>query len=567
VNAFLFLVTHSARNRFRSQLTRARSPRYAAALIVGGAYLWLFLVRQTPHSGGFGSLLLGQPTEMIVSLLALVTLMGAWVFGSDTTALAFTPAELSLLFPAPLSRRALIGYKLYRAQIAVLFNALIWVFVLRRGGTFLPSPLRAIGIWLLFSTLNLHRLAAALVRASWREHGTSGARRHWTSAVFFGVLVALIGVGLFQERAALAHASGVGQFFITLGRVLAKRPASIGLLPFHLVVAPTFARSVSDWEQLILPALVVCLLHPWWVLRTDAAFEDAAIVASAARVKKLEAMRSRRSAVAVGTSRPATSTLRLAAQGHPAMAIVWKNMLCLRRTAQLRLFIGPTVMALALGAAVSEGARDAGAFITSSALMLGLMMMVFGGRLIRNDLRHDMLHLPLLKSLPIGSGDIVLAEVASSALPMAALQFVLLVIAFVASLNTEMLPLAIEIRIGLLIASPFVVLALNGALLTIQNGTAVLFPSWIRLGPAVNTGVETLGQNVLATVANLFSLAIALIVPLLVGYVAVMFLHEPRAASVALIAIVASVLLGLETYGAIRVVGRALGRAEPPSTG
>ncbi len=40
-----------------------------------------------------------------------------------------------MLFPAPLSRRGLIGYKLFRAQIAVLINALIWVFVLRRGGT------------------------------------------------------------------------------------------------------------------------------------------------------------------------------------------------------------------------------------------------------------------------------------------------------------------------------------------------------------------------------------------------------------------------------------------------
>src|SRR5439155_21876834 len=129
---------------------------YAAALIVGAVYVWAFLVRPSPHAS-FGKFLLGQPTEMLVTLLAFLTLAGAWVFGSDTTALAFTQAELSMLFPAPLSRRALIGYKLYRAQIAVMFNALIWVFVLRRGGNFLPSPLRAIGIWALFSTLNLHR--------------------------------------------------------------------------------------------------------------------------------------------------------------------------------------------------------------------------------------------------------------------------------------------------------------------------------------------------------------------------------------------------------------------------
>ena len=41
----------------------------------------------------------------------------------------------------------------------------------------------------------------------------------------------------------------------------------------------------------------------------------------------------------------------------------------------------------------------------------------------------------------------------------------------------------------------------------------MLFPAWIRLGPAVSTGVEALGQNVLATMANLISLALALVVP------------------------------------------------------
>ena len=141
-------------------MRRVRSPRYAAALLVGGLYIWAFLFRpmRTP---GISSLFLGQGTEMIVTLLAVLTLMGSWVFGADATALAFTQAEVSILFSAPLSRRRLIGYKLFRAQIAVLINSLIWVFVLRRGGTILPSPLRAISLWVLFSTLNLHRLGAA----------------------------------------------------------------------------------------------------------------------------------------------------------------------------------------------------------------------------------------------------------------------------------------------------------------------------------------------------------------------------------------------------------------------
>jgi hypothetical protein len=38
------------------------------------------------------------------------------VVGSDTTALAFTQAEVSLLFTAPISRRGLILYKMARRR-------------------------------------------------------------------------------------------------------------------------------------------------------------------------------------------------------------------------------------------------------------------------------------------------------------------------------------------------------------------------------------------------------------------------------------------------------------------
>jgi hypothetical protein len=564
VNAFLYLTWTSARNRVWFQLRRVRSPRYAAALIVGVVYIWSFLLRPTSHTSTT-SAFLGLPTEMLVTLFAVLTLMGTWVFGSDTTALAFTPAEVSLLFPGPLSRRQLIGYKLYRAQIAVLFNALIWVFVLRRGGTALPSPLRAIGIWALFSTLNLHRLGAAILRSSWREHRGAGFRRSIWSVAVFAAIGGCVAAGVISHRGELFGAQNAGAFFGALGRTLASSPAIIGLYPFHLVVAPTFAHSIGEWRGEIPWALLVLVAHVLWVFHADTAFEDAAIEASAERAKRLEAQRARRTVAAVRAPRPATKTIHLAARGHPALAIVWKNTLCLRRTAQLRLFIGPLVMALAVGAATA-GSGGLPEFLSTTAITLAAMMLLFGGRLIRNDLRHDMLHLPLLKSLPIAPADIVLAEVTSAALPMSIIQFLLVLIAFAAMLALAAPPFAPSIQVALLCASPFAVAALNLALLTIQNATAVLFPAWIRLGPAVNTGVEALGQNVLATVANLISLGLALVIPVGISWLVVVLLHQQRPVTVALIIIVSAIVLALETYGGMRVLGRALARAEPPQT-
>jgi hypothetical protein len=563
VRALLYLATISARNRFLSALRRARSPRYAAALIAGGLYIWSFLFRPM-RNASVASMFLGQGTEMLVTLLTVLTLMGSWVFGADATALAFTQAEVTMLFSAPLSRRRLIGYKLFKAQIAVLINSLIWVFVLGRGSTILPSPLRAISIWVLFSTLSLHRLGAALVRSSWAAHGRFGAKRHrWSIVVFAAIGLALV-AGLAENRHELMNAPDSGAFFRTLGRILATAPAIWGLGPFRLVVSPTFATSAAEWSQLIWPALIVLALHTLWVLRTDTEFEEAALEASVERARRLEAMRTRRT-FSLAPPRAPTSTISLASHGHPALAIIWKNILCLKRTAQLRVFVGPLAMAIAVGMAFTTG-LDTAAHIAVSSLLFAGLLLIFGGRLIRNDLRQDMQHLPLIKALPIAPGQIVLAEVASAALPIAAVQFTLLVISYVALFVTRTYWVSAEIRSGLLIAAPFACLAFNAALITIQNGMAVLFPAWVRLGPVVTTGVEALGQNVLAMIANLVSLGLGMVLPAVVAWAAVTAMGQSRAVSIALAVIIASTVLGLETYGAMRFIGRSLAKAEPLQT-
>lgn len=561
MRALVYLVLTSGKNRWRAAMLRARRPRYAIALIVGILYVWAFLVRPMSRGPAMPGLV-GQPTEMIVTVLAVLTLMGSWVFGSDATALAFSQPEVSLLFPAPLTRRSLIGYKLFRAQIAVLINALIWVYVLRRGGTALPPLLRAIGLWSLFSTLNLHRLGSSLVRTSWREHGGAGVKRNrWAWLVFIAVGVALIW-SLVEHRAELAMSDGPGPFFTGLGHAFSSAPASWALFPFHLVVAPTFAATAAEWRQVIGPALLVLAFHAWWVLRADTAFEDAAIEASAERARRLEAMRNRRALGVSAPPRRVKSTLALASVGHPALAIIWKNILCLRRTAQLRVFIGPVVMAVILGGAFSEDG-DARAIVATSALIFAGMLLVFGGRMIRNDMRQDMQHLALLKVLPMASTELMLAEVASSALPMAVLQLSLLIVGFIAAALTNY-PLIDEgVRLGCVLAAPIAVVALNMALMTIQNGTAVLFPAWVRLGPTVATGVEALGQNVLATTANLVSLALALVIPAIVGILIVHASGGPSPLPLALGLIAASLVLAVETMGALKILGRVFAKAEP----
>ncbi len=460
-------------------------------------------------------------------------------------------------------------YKLYRAQSAILINALIWVFLLKRGGTAIPSPLRALSFWVLFSTLNLHRLGAALVRSSWTAHGKSGVRRNEAAWAFFVAVVGLLAAALFMNRDVLIAATDPEGFLRALAYALRSAPAVVALYPVNIALSPVFATTAGGWLRAIAPAIALLVVHLLWVLRTDASFEDAAIEASAARAKRVEAARARRSVAQAAAPRAATGgrTIQLASHGHPAGAIFWKNMLCLRRTAQWRLFIGPAAIAISGGAAISGGVSDVGAVVAATATILAVTLFVFGGRLIRNDLRHDMLNLAMIKTLPMSASEIVLAEVASSALPMAAIQFALVVVAFIASVFANASVIGMSLRLAILVAAPFAIVALNAALMTIQNGIAVLFPSWLRLGATVNSGVEALGQNVLSTAANLVSLAIALIVPAAIGFVAVKVMAEPRAMTVAVLVIVVSMVLAVETYGAMKVLGRVLAKAEPIQAG
>jgi len=231
-------------------------------------------------------------------------------------------------------------------------------------------------------------------------------------------------------------------------------------------------------------------------------------------------------------------------------------------------------MSIALGMAFTTG-QDTAVHIAFSALIFAGLLTVFGGRLIRNDLRQDMQHLPLIKSLPMAASDIVLAEVTSAVLPMAGAQLALLIISYVSFMFTPRHAISADVRLALIASAPFAVLAINGALITIQNAMAVLFPAWVRLGPVVTTGVEALGQNVLAMVANLFALGLGLIVPVIIAAALVRWgasntsltasLAKPS--TIASVVIVASIVLALETYGAMRFLGRALARAEPLQTG
>jgi len=98
-----YLTFRSVANRVSRQAARLRTPRYLLALVLGAGWLgFIFWGQQPPPPGAAAG-------AWVVPAGALITLglvLWIWVSGGDRAALAFSPAEVTFLFPAPLPRRA-----------------------------------------------------------------------------------------------------------------------------------------------------------------------------------------------------------------------------------------------------------------------------------------------------------------------------------------------------------------------------------------------------------------------------------------------------------------------------
>jgi hypothetical protein len=571
IGAFVYLTLCSVRNRLTWQLRRLRSPRYAAALAAGALYFWYLFFRpdsSAPLNGVVG----GSWSLLVGSLLLAGLAANWWLIGGHRGALAFSPAEVHFLFPAPVTRRGLIHFKLLRAQSLILVNTLLWVGLLGRGRTELNSGLRALALWTLFSTLHLHRLGASLVRAGAMEHGASGVRRGALPFAIFSAAFVALAWALMTAAPALraAWAAGLFPFLTEAGRALqAPVPATI-LLPFRAILAPGLATTAAEWAREMVPAVAIMFAHYAWVMQTDAAFEEAAVEASTRRAARLAARGG--SAPVVPSHTVARSTrIPLRPTGHPAVAILWKNLVSVTRAVRLIQILVP-FLAGALALLVVTAMQPGGTAVTQLAGVLLLswsgLLIATGPLWIRYDLRQDLPRLELLRSYPLPGWAVVTAEIAASTVILTTAQIALLVLSYLAYLGDPTVDLSIGRRTALLAAAAVALPAINVLALTIQNAAALLFPAWVRLGSARPGGVEAMGQSLITTVATLLLLLLLLLVPGGAGG-ALAYLLRPAMGDWAAVPglLLAVALVGLEMVPIARWLGRVFERTDPSAVG
>src|SRR5262245_20092122 len=195
ISALVYLQYHSIRNRLVRPFPRLKQPKYFMFALVGVLYFtfylnrWGMVARNGPAGRTDGDRLL---YELIGATALFVIVFLAWIIPHERAALAFTEAEVAFLFPAPITRRGLVHFKLLRCQTAILFTTLLLTLVTNRVGG--HAWTRAVGWWLVLSTLNLHFLGSSFARTLLLDRGISNWQRRVAVLLILVVLATGIAV-------------------------------------------------------------------------------------------------------------------------------------------------------------------------------------------------------------------------------------------------------------------------------------------------------------------------------------------------------------------------------------
>ena len=568
VRAFGYLQVMTVYNGVRQRLLRLRQPKYLFGALAGVAYFYFFVIRHLfENSIRNPGAQTGMPPEAVplVAALAGAGLMLffviAWLLPSDRAALQFSEAEVAFLFPAPLSRVALIQFSLLRSQLAIFFSAFLMSLLLRKGGGLGGNPLHhAVGVWLVLATVKLHFVGASFARERLLDFGVRPLLRR---VVVLAVL-ALVAAGCWwwmkrhlslPQRSDFADAHAVINY---VGAILGTAPVSWLLLPFNALVAPFFAQGNAEFLKDLFPAAVLLAAHYLWVVRSHVSFEEASIDRARRRAERSQARRDGKREN--GPAKPRAAPFRLAPQGFVPLAFLWKGLIAAGPFWRLRnwllLSVAVVLGGLWLGADPARHVflKVAGIFIS----MFSVWLLIAGPMFMQRGLRRTFEYLDVFKASPVRGWQIALGELLS---PMAMLAFAqwLLLLAMVLCLvqrggeGLMSAPNVISAAIGIALIN----LPLCGLMLCLPFAGMLVFPAWLVSPGGREAGVEVMGQRLIFVGVYLVTMAIALLPAAVAGGVAWLLvgLFAPVPAALLACAVLAAVVLAVEFAAAVWWLG------------
>lgn len=532
LGALLYLRVTSFRNWLQSRLRRLRQPKYFAGALAFAAYFWFFFYRPITHaprpraSGIVGPEALQAATALattdwlavgfaVGSLALLIFLALMWIVPTKPASLGFSEAEIAFLFPAPVTRRSLVHFRLLSAQFRSLVGGAFMVLFSNRwtmlGGN---AVTHAFGWWFIFSALNLHFSGAGFTLTRLGAMGRAPWRRR---ALVLVLLVAVIAATLARLPAELRlpqPGHDLRPLAVWVTTLTNTAPLNWLLWPMKLVLGPFLAMDLRGFLLALPAALAVITLHYLWVVRTAVAFEDASLAYAEKRAARIAAWRSGNRRTEFSQAKGRSGPFRLASVGRPEFAFLWKNLLSAWPYFTPRVFAGCALFIAATTTWLNTLPAWRGLLsgVGTVALIFAAYALIVGPHFARQDLRSDLPHLDILKTYPLPGWQIVLGQMlAPAAILTGVLWLVLLTAAmtFPAQLNSPWLTPEFRLVTTMTLA------ALTPVVVTLQllvpNTATLLFPGWFQVNRGRGGGVEVVGQRMIFFFAQLLTMVLALL--------------------------------------------------------
>ena len=572
IGALVFLQFWSFVNRITARFRRLKQPKYLFGAIVGGLWVyfyffrWLFVPRRRGGAGfGVEGMAWNVETlELVAAFVLFAVILLGWLIPSKRAALRFSEAEASFLFVAPISRRNLIHFKLLRSQVSILFSVLFLVLVSSRFGRGGAVLYHAVEWWLIMVTLSLHSIGASFVRTMLFDRGISNWQRRLGVLLLLGLMAGV--VGTWAVRALPPLPTETIPDFPSLARyghdLLVSGPMPYLLYPFRLMVRPYFAVGLRELLMALWPALLVIAALYAWVIASEVAFEEASLDESKRIAERVAALRTGRRGVEVGRSPVKRPPFQLAAQGPPAMALLWKNLIAAGQAFTFRrwIFLLGIFVAIPLASGgLGSGVRAIGGTIS---MMLFVFSVIIGPQAFRHDFRQDLSVADILKTYPLSGWQVAFGQLLAPVAVLTAVQWLLIAmfLGFAPSIPELSKSLAIPIALGAALIIP----ALNFVTLIIPNAAVLLFPAWAHSGKDAPQGIEATGQRLIFGIGQFLVLLVALLLPAAV-FAGCFFLGKWTVGllvAVLVASAAAAAVLAVEAFVGIGFLGRLFERLD-----
>lgn len=411
-----------------------------------------------------------------------VFFVSVFMRSSSKHGIYFSPAEIENLFGTPLSRRQLLGYRLFveirTALLASLLSTCTMVI-------FFPNPICSLlGIWLVISLVKLLPIFLALIGETAKAHTYNWQRK----VIGFLFLTALTSIILWQfGQQQFQFDWTKASFDRNLAEIANSTAGMIVLFPFRMFSRVIFASDIDGWLALYASlALLINVALVGLIMMADANY-----LSVVDRTSRLVAAQVKQTKM-----NWANESYRYSLPMLPGMfgmgPLIWRHTLTFIRSTKIfaplaiSIFIGLTWAMVSYKQAFVDNEAFPAIFLTTLGYITLLTALGFPV-----GFKGDIQQMENLKSLPISDWSIAVGQILSAVILASTIQLsVLLLVVVLDSARWQFWSIAsVTFPIG------------NFLVFTVASVVLLFFP--VKSDREGSTSVASLGQAMISMLSLL----------------------------------------------------------------